>query len=102
LQIFPVVWLAKYSSKGILVYTYGKRHHRVHTHTHTHVTYTGVMLDSLDGLDSTVGGVATCTAVAGVVARGVDVFFDSGVSVPTHGRLLPVENTCTSTQYAVQ
>jgi len=54
------------------------------------------MLDSLGGLDSTVGGVAICVAeVAGGVARGVDVFFDSGVSIPTHGRLLPVEDTCT-------
>ena len=52
------------------------------------------MFDSLGGLDSTVGGVAICDAEeAGVVARGVDVFLASGVSVPTHGRLLPVTYT---------
>ena len=55
------------------------------------------MLDSLGGLDSTVGGVAICAAELAGVARGVDVFFDSGVSVPTHGRLLPVTNTDTHT-----
>ena len=60
----------------------------------SYYTYTGVMFDSLGGLDSTVGGVAICDAEeAGVVARGVDVFLASGVSVPTHGRLLPVTYT---------
>jgi len=87
--------------------THARTHAHAHTHTHTThtITYTGVMLDSLGGLDSTVGGVVICAAkVVGVVARGVDVFFDSGVSIPTHGRLLPVEDTCTTThnQYAPQ